>query len=381
GYNHSSCLTPNGQTLVFTDEVPAGLPFKTADVTNLSNIQVLATANQFPQGTPHNVFVVNNQYVFLSSYQDGTQLYDISNPATPTLAGFFDTFPQGGGNNNNWSGDNYDGQWAMYPYFPSKNIFACDQKNGLFMLKTHLFQNPNTPTVSFVTQGTVCAGTSVTYTNTSQGATSYTWNLPGGIPSVSNATDAVVTYSTAGTKTVILTGSNGTLTSSSTVTILVKLIQGVTSFTNASCSTCNDGKASIVASGGSLPYTYSWSPFGGNATIANSLTPACYTVNIADAIGCTASKTVCVGFSTALTTNNLENKVLLYPNPAQDEVIIEVADETFTYYLFNSLGQLIRSRFNNLNKCSVSLTDLPKGVYTVEIESNKNTFRKKLITR
>ena len=145
GYNHSSALTPNGQTLVFTDEIPASMPIKIANVSNLSNIQVLATTNQFSNTTPHNPFIVSNQYCFMSSYEDGLQLYDISNPSSPFLAGYFDTYPQGGGNTNNWSNGNYEGQWGAYPYFPSKNIFALDQSNGVFLVKTNLYQNPVIP--------------------------------------------------------------------------------------------------------------------------------------------------------------------------------------------------------------------------------------------
>lgn len=141
GYNHSTSLTPDGQTMVMLDEVPASLPIKVLNVNNLSNIQVLAITNQFPQTTPHNPFVVSNQYCFVSSYKDGTQLYDISNPSSPVLAGYFDTYNQGGGNNNTWSGSAYSGQWGCYPYFPSKNIFALDMQNGVFMIKSHLFQN------------------------------------------------------------------------------------------------------------------------------------------------------------------------------------------------------------------------------------------------
>ncbi|MDI1353536.1 MAG: choice-of-anchor B family protein [bacterium] len=138
GYNHSSALSTNGKTLVFTDEVPNGLPIKVANVTNLSNIQVLSTINQYPQTTPHNPFIVNDQYCFMSSYQDGLQLFDISTPSVPLLAGYFDTYPQGGGNNNSWA-DAYNGQWGAYPFFPSKNIFALDQLNGIFMLRTSLY--------------------------------------------------------------------------------------------------------------------------------------------------------------------------------------------------------------------------------------------------
>jgi choice-of-anchor B domain-containing protein len=141
GYNHSTALTPDGQTMVMMDEVPASLPIKVLNVSNIANIQVLATANQFPQTTPHNPFIVNNQYCFVSSYKDGTQLYDISNPSSPILAGYFDTYNQGGGNNNNWTGSAYSGQWGCYPYFPSKNIFALDMQNGVFIIKSHLYQN------------------------------------------------------------------------------------------------------------------------------------------------------------------------------------------------------------------------------------------------
>lgn len=144
GYNHSSALTPDGKTLVFMDEVPAGLPIKVADVTNLANIQILATMNQYTQTTPHNPFMVSQQYCFASAYRDGTQLWDISTPTAPVLAGYFDTHPQTGGNNNNWTGSAYDGQWGMYPWFPSKNIFALDEQNGIFMLATPLYANPET---------------------------------------------------------------------------------------------------------------------------------------------------------------------------------------------------------------------------------------------
>jgi hypothetical protein len=142
GYNHATALTPDGKTLVMMDEVPAALPIKIVDVQNLSNMQVLATCNQYTQTTPHNPFMVSNRYCFASAYRDGTQLWDISSPSSPSLAAYFDTYPAYGGNNNNWGGSAYDGQWSMYPFFPSRNIMACDEYNGVFMLRTHLFARP-----------------------------------------------------------------------------------------------------------------------------------------------------------------------------------------------------------------------------------------------
>jgi len=380
GYNHSSCLTPNGQTLIFTDEVPTGLPIKTANVTNLSNIQVLATINQFPQTTPHNPFVVNNQYVFVSSYQDGTQLFDISNPTAPVLAGFFDTFPTGGGNNNVWNGDNYDGQWGCYPYFPSKNIFACDQKNGLFMLKTHLFQNSvASPTANFTSPGTICAGTTITFTNNSSGATNYTWTFSGGSPATSTLTNPSVTYTLSGTYNVTLSATNGTTSANSTGTVVVKQVQATINYTNASCSTCSDGIAVASASAGTSPYTYTWIPAGGNSATASSLTPGCYTVNIADAMGCTASKTVCIGFASGLQTkSNTEQALLVYPNPAQKQVTV-VYSAIFDVNIYNILGENVYSAKNVQEKQLINLEGFAKGIFFIEASIGKEKITKKLI--
>ena len=154
GYNHSSALTPNRKTLVFMDEVPAGKPIKVADVQNLSNITVLSTINQYTAGTPHNPWMVNDSLCFVASYCDGLQLINIKNPAAPFLAGYFDTHPQSGGNVSSYP-DPYAGLWGLYPYFPSKNIFALDEQNGAFMLKSRLFMNPPPPDMEGSTPGSV----------------------------------------------------------------------------------------------------------------------------------------------------------------------------------------------------------------------------------
>jgi PKD repeat protein len=271
----------------------------------------------------------------------------------------------------------------MYPYFPSKNIFALDQKNGMFMLKTHLYQNAApTVTASFGSPGVACASSAVTITNTTQGAGTYTWSFPGGSPASSTATNPVVSYSIAGTYTITLqasgTGTNSG-TSTSTSTIVVKQVSGALSFTNASCSSCSDGIASVNPSGGTSPYTYTWIPSGGNAAIATNLSPGCYSVMITDANFCTTTKTLCVSFSTGLKTNINTGIVSIYPNPAKEEVSIESQEENFTARIFNGLGQQVQIVQSNTGKSTVDLSKYSKGVYIVEVQSSKNTTRRKLI--
>lgn len=136
GYNHSSALTQNGKTLVFMDEVPSGLSIKIADVSDLSNMQVVSYVKPYNYSgfVAHNPFVLGNKYLVASCYEDGTLIYDISNPANPVMTGYFDTYPQGGANTGSYAGG-YDGNWGSYPFFPSGLIFSNDMSNGIFILK------------------------------------------------------------------------------------------------------------------------------------------------------------------------------------------------------------------------------------------------------
>jgi choice-of-anchor B domain-containing protein len=138
GYNHSSAWTQDGKTLIFCDEVPSGLRMKSADVTNLSNITIssLFRPNTYSGFTGHNPYILGNKYVFISCYEDGLNLYDISNPFSPSLLGYFDTYPQGGANlGGNYGSDPENGNWGAYPYFKSGYILACDMQNGVFILE------------------------------------------------------------------------------------------------------------------------------------------------------------------------------------------------------------------------------------------------------
>jgi alpha-tubulin suppressor-like RCC1 family protein len=67
------------------------------------------------------------------------------------------------------------------------------------------------------------------------------------------------------------------------------------------CNGQSSGSVTTLVSGGTGPYTYSWSP-GGNTTATVSGIPAgCYTVLVSDANVCTASDTVCITEPSAVT--------------------------------------------------------------------------------
>lgn len=134
GYNHSSWQTDDRKTMVFADEVPTHLPAKVIDVSDFNNIVITSTISPASTSTPHNPYIMGNKWCWMSTYQDGLYLYDISNPSNVPIYGYFDTHPQGGFNVGNYFGADYRGNWGAYPYLPSKIIIALDMQNGIFIL-------------------------------------------------------------------------------------------------------------------------------------------------------------------------------------------------------------------------------------------------------
>lgn len=133
GYNHSTALTPDGNTMVMCDEVPSGLSVKTIDVSDPSNISVLDQFESNPGATAHNPYIMNGDRAVIAYYQDGLQVFDISDPNNVVRTGYFDTHPQNG-LNNGYPNPAYQGNWGAYTELPSGNVIASDMQNGLFVL-------------------------------------------------------------------------------------------------------------------------------------------------------------------------------------------------------------------------------------------------------
>ncbi len=141
---------------------------------------------------------------------------------------------------------------------------------------TTITANP-LPTVT-VNSPSVCSGTSVNLT--AAGANTYTWNT-GSNANPLSVMPGSTSYTVTGTSAA---GCTNTAVASITVNTLV--VTATT--TSASCGATN-GTASASPTGGTAPYTYSWSPSGGNTANATGLNVGNYTVTIKDANTCTAT--------------------------------------------------------------------------------------------
>lgn len=131
GYNHSSSLTSDGNTLIFMDEVPGGRGIKSLDVSSLANVSINQVFRSNQGNTPHNPYVIGNDVLIGANYTDGVQIFNISNPSNIYRAGYFDSdttinFP-------NYTAD-YHGCWGAYYGLPSGLLLSADMQNGLYIL-------------------------------------------------------------------------------------------------------------------------------------------------------------------------------------------------------------------------------------------------------
>ncbi|WP_291135189.1 SprB repeat-containing protein, partial [Flavobacterium sp. UBA7663] len=86
-------------------------------------------------------------------------------------------------------------------------------------------------------------------------------------------------------------------------------LSATSSSTNVSCNGGSNGTASVVASGGTAPYSYSWSPSGGTAATATGLTAGAYTCTITDNVGASITRNFTITQPPALNSSTVVTNV------------------------------------------------------------------------
>ncbi len=128
---------------------------------------------------------------------------------------------------------------------------------------------------------------------TSGGTTPYAYAWSSG------STSSTASNLTAGSYNVTITDANGCTTTTSVVVQQPLPITITYTTTEPLCNGMTDGSATASASGGTLPYSYSWSS-GSSVAKANNLGAGTYTVIVTDANGCTLTASVIVNQPTVL---------------------------------------------------------------------------------
>jgi gliding motility-associated-like protein len=203
------------------------------------------------------------------------------------------------------------------------------------------------------------SGNDGTVTVTAAGATmpyTYSWNT------TPAQTTATATGLAAGTYTVTVTDSLGCTTTALAVVGQPPLLNIALSKTDVSCYGGSNGATTVIPTGGTSPYTYSWNttPVKTTAT-ATGLAAGTYTVSVTDAKGCKRTDSIAVTQPALLTAAASKTNVSCFGG-SNGTATVNTGGGTAPYtYSWNSTPV----------KTTATATGLAAGTYTVTVTDFK----------
>lgn len=157
---HSSWTSEDGNYLYSARETNDGLgDIRVYNITNPAVPLLVKSISMAELGlnavTPQNPVVMGN-YLYVSWYQAGVQIFDISNPVNPVRVGQYDTYTPAFAPSDaekaalaaaepwdmlcssefrqNALPTTYDGNWAVFPFLGTNKVLAGDLASGLWIL-------------------------------------------------------------------------------------------------------------------------------------------------------------------------------------------------------------------------------------------------------
>lgn len=238
--------------------------------------------------------------------------------------------------------------------------------NGCSTSVSDTVTEPNSLVViSAVDSNATCSGFANGGTSvTPSGGTSpytYAWS--------NSLTTASITGVIAGTYFVTVTDANGCSSSSSTtITEPTAVMASSSLIADASCPTAINGSALASGSGGTSPFTYSWSDNSSNDTLSGVM-PGTYSVTVSDANGCMDTSSVSVGSNSTLSAvASVTNNVSCFGGSDASATIAATGGAAPFSYLWSN------------NDTTTTLSGLNAGNYYVTVTDGNGCFDSASVT-
>lgn len=229
--------------------------------------------------------------------------------------------------------------------------------NGCVSTATTTITQPTGMTLTMSAVAATCGASNGQASVVATGGTSpytYSWAPSGG-------TGATAGGLAAGSYTVTVTDNNGcTATNSVAVNNSGSPTASTTVISNVSCFGGNNGSASVSISGGSAPYTQSWTPSGGTGLTATGLTAGTYTVTVTDNVGCVVTATAVITQPTALAATTTNTNVACNGGTTGTATVTATGGTSPYTYVWNPSGGT-----------GTTASGLAAGTYTVTVTDNK----------
>jgi hypothetical protein len=190
-----------------------------------------------------------------------------------------------------------------------------------------------------------------------------------------NASGLNFTSLCAGNYNAFVVDANGCATTSTFVVSQGNVGVIITStITNVTCATCLDATLTASGSGGTAPYSYTWTPGNFYSQIITEQAAGCYTVAVKDAKGCTSEKVLCAVYDVGIRTINGTSTINVQPNPSEGIFVMTGLQEQSQVLIYDAQGRLIRNLQAKDGTATVNITEYADGTYYARVISNHTTY-------